>query len=267
MNIGVFRKLVLDNYRSAAREFPWRNSNPWGVMISEFMLQQTQTTRVIQFWEKWMRLWPGPQDLAKASLAQALREWSGLGYNNRCVNLKKCAAIITADYGGRVPDNPKSLLLLPGIGPYCAGAISCFAYNYPAVFIETNIRSAVIHYFFTERNNIRDSEIFPILEKAIDRKDPRTWNYALMDLGAAIKKSEGNPGRRSAHYTVQSAFIGSFRQARGKVIRTLAAMGPCKANEIGSASGLNGEKLYSVLEKLEKESLIAEKNGIYRITS
>ena len=167
MEIDEFREMVLSHYRQAGRSFPWRDTTAWGVMVSEFMLQQTQTERVIPYWEKWMQLWPTPKALAKASLEQALGTWSGLGYNNRCLNLKKSASIITLENKGKVPNTPKVLSLLPGIGPYIAGAIACFAYNYPAVFIETNIRSTIIHCFFPARDNVKDSEIFPILEAAL----------------------------------------------------------------------------------------------------
>jgi A/G-specific adenine glycosylase len=261
-----FKKIVLTHYRQAGRKFPWRGCDPWGVMVSEFMLQQTQVERVIPYWEKWMSLWPKPRDLTKASLEDALREWSGLGYNKRCYNLRCSAIIIEEGFGGKVPDTPKALLDLPGIGPYMSGAIACFAYNYPAAFIETNIRSAILHHFFPDSDNVKDSEIMPILEELLDRDDARTWNYALMDYGASIKKTTENPNRRSAHYARQSTFVGSFRQARGSVIRALVSMGPGNAEEIGLASGLDGEKLYRVLEKLKTESLVAEEGGIYSIS-
>ena len=264
-DIDSFRKTVLDNYRKTGREFPWRGAGPWGVMVSEYMLQQTQTGRVVPYWEKWMRLWPQPKFLAAASMEDALKAWSGLGYNRRCYNLRKAAAIITDDYSGAVPETPEKLRLLPGVGPYITGAIACFAHNYPSVFIETNIRSAVIHSFFSGRNDVNDSEIFPILEAALDRDNPRTWYYALMDYGVSVKKSTENPGRRSAHYTRQSPFIGSFRQARGMVIKALTSMGMASKGELASVSGLDEEKLYSVLDRLEKELLVAEKDGIYRI--
>ncbi|MDR0494381.1 MAG: A/G-specific adenine glycosylase [Treponema sp.] len=265
MKIGEFRKMVFSNYRQAGRQFPWRGAGPWGVMVSEFMLQQTQTERVLRYWENWMRQWPQPEDLAKAPMEEALRHWSGLGYNRRCYNLKNSAAIITAENNGKVPETPQALRLLPGIGPYIAGAIACFAYNYPAVFIETNIRATVIHCFFPDKNDVKDSEIYPILESALYKKDPRTWYYALMDYGASLKKLTENPNRRSAHYSRQSPFIGSFRQARGKVIKALASLGASNAEELGIACCLEDEKLYRVLERLEKESLVAEKGGIYRI--
>jgi A/G-specific adenine glycosylase len=229
------------------------------------MLQQTQTERVGPYWERWMKRWPGPASLARAPLEEALREWSGLGYNRRCRFLKNCAAEITFTHKGRIPESPEELDALPGIGPYTAGAIACFAYNYPAVFIETNIRAAVIHFFFSERDAVRDDEIMPILKESLDRKNPRVWNYALMDYGAALKKLAPNPNRRSAHYARQSPFEGSFRQLRGRVIKTLARDGPAPVRGLAAKTGIEMEALYRVLERLEKDSMVAEKNGVYRI--
>jgi len=265
MEIEEFREAVISHYRRQGREFPWRFADPWGVMVSEFMLQQTRTERVIPYWENWMKIWPRPEDLADASMEEALREWSGLGYNRRCRCLKDSAAIIAGENGGTVPETPQALLLLPGVGPYISSAVACFAYNYPAVFIETNIRSAVIHCFFPGRNDVRDSEIIPILEAALNHNDPRAWYYALMDYGAFLKKTTTNPSRRSAHYTRQSPFNGSLRQARGRVIKALVSKGRCSAEELKLTSGLEDEKLYDVLEKLKKESFVAEDGGSYRI--
>jgi A/G-specific adenine glycosylase len=267
MEIAEFKEAVLTNYRQQGRKFPWHYADPWGVMVSEFMLQQTRTERVIPYWENWMKLWPHPKALADASMETALRAWSGLGYNRRCRYLKESAVIIANEYGGIVPETPRALLSLPGVGPYMSAAIACFAYNFPAVFIETNIRSAVIHCFFPGRDDVRDSEIIPILEAALDNGDPRTWHYALMDYGAFLKKTTANPSRRSAHYTRQSPFNGSFRQARGKVIKTLVSIGQCNAEELKLASGLEEKKLYEVLEKLKEESFVAEDGGVYRIGS
>jgi A/G-specific adenine glycosylase len=265
MDIEEFRAIIRSNYEKAGRDFPWRGADPWGVMVSEFMLQQTQTERVIPYWERWMDLWPGPGALAAAPMKEVLREWSGLGYNRRCYFLKNSAAMLVRNHGGLVPDNTKDLLTLPGVGPYIAGAIVCFAYNQPAVFIETNIRSAVLHLFFPDHDDVKDAALAPILEAALDRENPREWYYALMDYGAALKKLVANPNRRSAHYVRQSPFEGSFRQARGKVLRTLVSMGPSNAGEIGIVSGLEGEELYRVLNVLEKESQVAENGGIYQI--
>jgi A/G-specific adenine glycosylase len=234
-------------------------------MVSEFMLQQTQPDRVIPYWERWLSLWPTPADLAAAPLEAALREWSGLGYNRRARFLKECARLITENHGGKVPATPEALLPLPGIGRYTAGAIACFAYNYPALFIETNIRAVVIHFFFQNREAVSDDELLPLLEASLDREDPRRWYYALMDYGAALKKTTVNPNRRSAHYAKQSPFEGSFRQLRGRLIKTLISRGPAPAADLQTHSGIDPGDFYRVLEVLERESLVAETEGVYRI--
>jgi A/G-specific adenine glycosylase len=267
MEIADFIRVIYDNYESSGRVFPWREKiSPWGVLVSEFMLQQTQTDRVIPYWERWMARWPRPEDLARASLEEVLREWSGLGYNRRGRYVWECARHVTESCGGRVPGAPEELLPLPGIGPYTAGAIACFAYNYPAVFIETNIRAAVIHFFFQGESAVRDGAIFPILEQALDRKRPRIWYWALMDYGAALKKLTPNPSRKSAHYTKQSPFEGSFRQLRGRLIRSLVSQGPAGAEELRRRTGMEPADFYRVMGALEKEYMVAEKEGVYRIS-
>jgi A/G-specific adenine glycosylase len=266
MDIGEFRTVIYAHYEKEGRSFPWRTSHrPWGVLVSEFMLQQTQTDRVIPYWERWLKRWPAPGDLAAASLEEVLREWSGLGYNRRARSIKECARVITEEHGGRVPKTPEALLPLPGIGPYTAGAIACFAYDYPSVFIETNIRAAVIHFFFQTAESVTDDEIWPILEAALDRENPRKWYYALMDYGAALKKLTHNPNRRSAHYTRQSPFEGSFRQVRGNLIKTLVSQGPASAAELVKRTGMEAEDLYKALDVLEKELMVAESEGVYKI--
>jgi A/G-specific adenine glycosylase len=265
--IQDFKEAVYSNYKKEKRSFPWRtNTNPWGVLVSEFMLQQTQTERVIEYWNKWMERWPTPRLFHKASMEDALRAWSGLGYNRRCFNLKDCARRITKEYDGEVPDKPGDLEQLQGIGPYTARAVPCFAYNVPTVFIETNIRAAVLHFFFGEKDGVKDKEIIPVLEAALDRKDPRTWYWALMDYGAALKRLTANPNRRSAHYSRQSPFEGSFRQLRGAVVRTLAQEGPTGRAELQRLSGIDcDEDLYRVVEALTREQMVSESEGIYRI--
>jgi A/G-specific adenine glycosylase len=266
MKTDDFRNIVYSHYETDGRKFPWRgNVSPWGVMVSEFMLQQTQVERVIPFWENWMNKWPDIRDAANASMEDILREWNGLGYNRRGYFLKKSAEMIVRHYDGRVPGVPQNLLPLPGIGPYIAGAIACFAYNYPSVFIETNIRATVIHHFFPDRYDVTDKEIKPVLEAALDRKNPRKWYYALMDYGAALKKSTENPGRRSAHYVKQSPFEGSLRQARGKILKTLITVGSGNLEELGMMTQIGTDELYRVLIILKKESMVSETGGIYRI--
>jgi A/G-specific adenine glycosylase len=263
----TFQESIYAHYKRAGRTFPWRESiSPWGILVSEFMLQQTQTDRVLAYWKRWMDLWPTAEALNHASLEAALREWSGLGYNRRCRYLKECARIITEGKGGEVPRRPSELIALPGIGTYTAGAIACFAYNYPAVFIETNIRAAVLHFFFPGEEGVKDADLLPILEACLDRENPRKWYWALMDYGAALKKITPNPNRKSAHYTKQSPFTGSFRQRRGAIIKSLLAQGPARLSELGERIGLPQEDLYEALKALEKDSMVAEDGGIYKIS-
>ena len=268
-SIASFRDIILSAYDSDKRIFPWRDKlAPWGILVSEFMLQQTQASRVIPFWNRWMDKWPGPAGVDSASLEEVLREWSGLGYNRRAKYLKACAGIIAKNMNGKVPDTPGELAVLPGIGNYTAGAIACFAYNYPCCFIETNIRSVMLHFFFLGKKDIKDEDILPILELALDRSNPRKWYWALMDYGAALKKSSPNPGRQSAHYHRQSAFPGSFRQIRGSLVRALVSGGKMTADELLNRLDVQTEKkdLYRALEALKSESIVSEESGQYQIS-
>jgi A/G-specific adenine glycosylase len=270
-----FRETVYAHYEKNGRTaLPWRrDTEPWGVLVSEFMLQQTQIDRVIPYWERWLRLWPTPEALAAASLEEALREWNGLGYNRRGRFLWNCARGITAGFNGVVPGVPEKLITLPGIGAYTAGAITCFAYNYPSVFIETNIRAALIHFFFdpagsaAEAASVSDKELFPILSDALDRENPRRWYWALMDYGAALKKSLPNPSRRSAHYTRQSRFEGSFRQRRGALLRSLLAEGPARAGALQERTNVQGEVFYQVIDALQKDLMVCCEDGVYKVNS
>jgi A/G-specific adenine glycosylase len=268
MTSAEFNSIIYSHYEKEGRVLPWReNTEPWGVLVSEFMLQQTQVSRVEPYWKSWMEKWPSPAALGRASLEEVLERWSGLGYNRRAVYLKDCACSIADNFGGKVPKTPAELILLPGIGPYCAGAICCFAYNYPAVFMETNIRSVMLHFFFSGKDGIKDAEIMPLLEKHMDRKNPRKWYWALMDYGAVLKKLTVNPNRRSAHYTRQSRFEGSFRQIRGGLIRSLVREGPAAPEDLRKRLDVEADKedFYRALVTLEKEFIVAEKNGVYRI--
>ena len=263
-----FRRLVYSAYEKEGRSLPWReDTGPWGILVSELMLQQTQVERVIPYWTRWMEKWPSPARLNDASLEDVLREWSGLGYNRRARYLKECAGVIVHDFFGKVPDTPGALEDLPGIGPYTAGAIACFAYNYPSVFIETNIRSAMLHFFFGEREKVTDREIMPLIEKVLDRNNPRKWYWALMDYGAALKKQNPNPNRRSAHYSRQSTFRGSFRQIRGSLVRALVSRGPATAEELFTRLDVPAAEndFYRALEALRRELIVAEEAGKYRI--
>ena len=220
MDTAVFQNLIKNHYRTHGRDLPWKkNITPYKVLVSEIMLQQTQVDRVVPKYNAFMKVFPSFKALANASKRDVLKLWQGLGYNRRALNLKKTAEIVTQEYNGRLPKTQDNLEALPGIGPYTAGAIRAFAYNAPALFIETNIRSVFIHHFFKNKKNIHDKDIFPLIEKTLDTKNPRDWYYALMDYGSYLKTVTPNPSRQSTHHTKQSKFKGSDRQIRGAILQ------------------------------------------------
>ncbi len=215
--------MVWNFYNTHGRDFPWRRTrNPYRILVSELMLQQTQTERVMKKYKEFISLFPTFRRLAHASLHEVLSVWQGLGYNRRALFLKRTAEIVDKKYRGHIPRDEKTLRTLPGIGRGTAGALSAFAFDVPTAFIETNIRRVYIHRFFAERKNISDTELLRYVEKTVDTKNPREWYYALMDYGSFLGKAERkNPNVKSAHYKKQSPFRGSERELRGKILRVI----------------------------------------------
>lgn len=264
--LEAFREAVYAEYRERGRSLPWRETrDPWAILVSELMLQQTQVARVVPKYEAWLRRWPDPASLAAASVADVLAAWSGLGYNRRALALRAAAAIIALERGGRVPEDESALRALPGVGAYTAGAVRAFAFGFPDVFLETNIRAALLHWFFPGREGVRDRELLPVAALVLDRSDPRAWYYALMDYGAALKRLAPNPSRRSAHHAVQSRFEGSLRQARGAVVRLLSAEGPAEADKLHERCGLEGGRVAEALSALVAEGTVEYAGGLVRI--
>lgn len=260
--LSDFSAEVWKNYATDGRDFPWRKtSDPYSVMVSEFMLQQTQTARVVPKYCAWLGRFPSVQSVAESALADVLPLWNGLGYNRRAKFLLESCREICARYGGIVPQDAGLLDSLPGIGPYTARAIATFAFGIPHVFIETNIRSAFIHSFFSGRTSVPDSDILALVEMTLDRSRPREWYYALMDYGAAVKHRTENPSRRSASYAKQSAFSGSLRQARGAILRQLSLRPDASLAEIAEREQIDMERLHRAARKLAEEQLVCEQDG------
>ncbi len=222
-NIKEFQKKVRVFYKAHGRHaLPWRKTkDPYKILVSEMMLQQTQVDRVVPKYKAFLKKFPTMQVLAKASLADVLREWSGLGYNRRALFLKRAAEAVVKDHKGKFPSDVESLESLPGIGLYTSRAVATFAYNEPHAFIETNIRAVFIHSFFPRSKSVSDAKLMPLIEQALDRKNAREWEWALMDYGSHIKKTVPNPSRKSKHHVKQPAFEGSLRQVRGAMLREL----------------------------------------------
>ena len=248
-----FQKVINQYYLQHKRPMPWRDTvDPYCILVSEFMLQQTQAERVLLKYGPFITRFPDFQTLSRAGLKEVLAAWQGLGYNRRVINLKETAEEIISRYSGKVPESTEELIQLPGIGKATAGAILAFVFNKPSVFIETNIRRVFIHFFFQDKKDIQDKEIMPLVEKTLDHENPRYWYYALMDYGALLKKQGSNPNRKSAHYSRQAPFEGSNRQARGAILRHLLNNGTMEEYELITLLGitpLHGEKIISDLEK------------------
>ncbi len=261
-----FIETVWDYYkRHGRRSLPWRlTRNPYRILVSEIMLQQTQVERVIPKYQNFLRCFPTLESLSEASLGEVLREWQGLGYNRRAKMLHECTKQIVSDHGGRFPRTYAVLITLRGVGHYTAGAIMAFAWNKPTPIIETNIRTIFIHHFFNDATDVDDKEILEIVERTLDRENSREWYYALMDYGVYIKKEFGNPNSRSKHYIKQSAFKNSDRQIRGAILRLLSS-DSCTRIKILKKLLFNDIRVDAQLEKLIKEGMIEIKNQKYRL--
>ncbi len=259
--VRAFRKKIYGHYRAQGRDLPWRKTrNPYRILISEIMLQQTQVDRVREKYKDFLIAFPDFPSLARAPLRKLLAVWQGMGYNRRALALKALAQKVVNEHHGRLPCDPEQLLTLPGIGKYTAGAVLAFAFNKPVVFMDTNIRRVFIHEFFHEQENISDNDILPLVQQTLDASDSRKWYNALMDYGAMLKKEQGNPNRRSAHYTRQSPFEDSNRQVRGMILKMLVKEAPLTVARIVKKTGMEAERVKKNLVQLEKEGFI-KKNG------
>ncbi|MEV4806448.1 A/G-specific adenine glycosylase [Nonomuraea sp. NPDC049421] len=239
---------VLDWYEDNARDLPWRapDATPWGVLVSEIMLQQTPVVRVLPIWHEWMERWPIPKALAAEQPGEAVRHWGRLGYPRRALRLHACARAITDEHDGEVPSDHETLLSLPGIGEYTAAAVASFAYGGRHAVLDTNVRRVFAR-------AIRGEEYPPTATSAAERRlaesllpelgAPR-WGVAVMELGALVctarsprcadcpimglcawrlngKPPHAGPARKGQTYA------GTDRQCRGRLLAVLrAAHGP-----------------------------------------
>jgi A/G-specific adenine glycosylase len=243
---------------------PWRlTRNPYRVLVSEVMLQQTGVERVRTKYAAFIRAFPNLRALARASIAEVLTAWKGLGYNRRALALRETARIVCAERHGRLPRSLPELVRLPGIGKATASAFLVYAYDEPLAFIETNIRRTYIHHFFPTEGAVTDAQILPLVEKSLDKRNPREWYYALMDYGAMLGRGPTNPNRRSSHYTRQKAFEGSLRQLRGKVLDIMLKRGKATAAEIAAQLGKRDMRLVAALQQLVDEGFLSRRAGRY----
>ena len=266
-SLSLFRSSILDFYAHHGRQFAWREtSDPYRILLSEVMLQQTQTSRVEPKYELFLSLWPDFSSLAKAPLDELLFHWKGLGYNRRALNLRK-SALLTEQWGWTIPPDEMAIASLPGVGKATTAALLAFSYQKRSLYLETNIRRVLLTCFFSEEEQVKDKELEKLLALLVaDIEDVKSWYYALMDYGVLLKALLPNANTRSAHYTKQSVFENSNRQIRGQLIHLLADTGAKDSQQIVSIlSRFEQERILSCLADLQKEGFVQEKEGVYRI--
>lgn len=252
-----FRKAVLGWYARNARPMPWRETtDPWAILVSEIMLQQTQTSRVEPRYKAWMERFPDAAALAAAPVDEILRLWSGLGYNRRALALATLAAQIVRQSDGRLPEDEAALRELPGVGRYTAAAVAAFAFGQPSVVVETNIRAVFIHHFYHEADRVPEKDIEALVAASVDKDDPRNWYYALMDYGVYIKKRFGNPSRRASVHATQTPFATSTRRLRGQILRSLAKEGPREVGSLEVTLPFSRERVHAALGDLVAEGFV-----------
>jgi A/G-specific adenine glycosylase len=265
------------------RDLPWRKSTAWGVMVSEFMLQQTPVNRVLPIWAEWMERWPTPKDLASAKKSDLLKAWGRLGYPRRALRLHEAATIIATDFNNQVPAKLEDLRKLPGVGEYTAAAIMAFAHKKNSLVLDVNIRRLF--------SRVLDGEEFPALHITNQERDSRTaliptnahtWAAATMELGALICtatkpkceicplsnsclwRAKGFPPSQNAKKKTQNWHV-TDRQCRGAIIEYLRNHPKATESSLSKIWG-NSSQLEKCLASLTKDGLITKSKKSYALS-
>jgi A/G-specific adenine glycosylase len=268
---------VLAWYKKNKRDFPWRNTDAWGVLVSEIMLQQTPVARVLPIYIEWMKRWPTPAALAAATPAQIITAWGRLGYPRRALRLHECAKVISTQYKGRIPDTESELRELPGIGDYTSAAIIAFAFEGRSLVLDINIRRV----FARVIDGVEVPTAAPTKserqerEKLIPSKNPHVWAAATMELGALICTAK-NPqcGQcpladqciwRSLDYPLSDqpkrtqSWHGTDRQCRGVIVQALRENPALSKKEIMQLWDVPSQVEKALLTLLEDGLVVAQK--------
>lgn len=271
-DVARVQRQLLDWYADNARDLPWRRTrDPYAILVAEMMLQQTQVDRVIPMWHAWLERFPSTHALARASRADAIRAWQGLGYNLRAVRLHAIAGQVVAEYDGVLPRTVAGLLTLKGVGRYTAGAVACFAYEQPVAIVDTNVRRVLSRVFAVDPGSvasIADSVVPP-------PPAAYAWNQALMDLGATVCRARrpmclvcplvagcGGPRAFSPLPKDAASFRGSQRYYRGRVVEFLTQLPQGDSVCVGDLAGRIGplaerERLIRLIGQLACDGLVS----------
>ncbi len=264
----AFKTHILSFYAEYGRHFAWREtSDPYRILVSEVMLQQTQTGRVVPKYETFLSCWPDFQSLAEATTEELLSVWKGLGYNRRALNLRK-GARMTESWDWTIPNDKTLIESLPGVGKATCAAILSFCYGEKSVYLETNIRRVLLSSFYPEEDGVKDKDLELLLhELSLITEDMKEWYYALMDYGVLLKALLPNANKRSAHYTKQKRFENSNRQIRGQLIHLLTDTGAKELSAIYDLlSHFEDERIDNALQQLEREGFVRENAGVYGLS-
>ena len=268
----MYEKEIIAWFKKNKRDLPWRKTDTWGVLVSEFMLQQTPVNRVLPIYAEWMKRWPTPAALAKATPAQVITAWRRLGYPRRALRLHECAKVITGQYRGVIPDTEAELRALPGIGEYTAAAMIAFAFSGRSLVLDINIRRLFARIFdgvqTPKLSATKDEK--SRYEALIPKKDPHLWAAATMELGALVCTSQSPKCGicpvahacrwRSLDYPQSDqvkrtqTWHGTDRQCRGTIVQAL------RENDLLTKSQI--EQLWDVPSQLEKALLTLLDDGL-----
>jgi len=277
MRSDAATEALLGWYEDRHGRYPWRGSrDPYAVLVSEVMLQQTQAPRVVPHFERFLERFPDVRALAGAPRSEVLRAWDGLGYNRRAVALSEAARAIVRDHDGVVPSDPERLRELPGVGPYTAAAVAALAFGRPIVAVDTNVRRVVARVRGgVEADELERGDLRALATRWLDGADPAAWNQAVMDLGRERcrprPRCDGCPLARSCRYRRAGSFAatgvtrrarggerfeGSSRQLRGAIVRALRAASPRTISALSRSTGFELERVHAAVVGLQRDGVV-----------
>jgi len=272
--IPASRAALLEWYGPRRVAYPWRRTrDPYRVLVSEIMLQQTQAARVVPAYRRFLSRFPSARALARAPRREVIQAWDGLGYNRRAVLLSEAARAVVAEHAGRVPSDPAELRRLPGIGPYTAAAVASIAFGIPVAAVDTNVQRVVARVSAgADGHELRRSEVDAGAQAWLDPGDPGAWNQAVMDLGREVCRPrplcDRCPVRRWCRFAASDRvpvaarrrgepFEGSLRQVRGAVVRALRARRSATPTELVAETGADHDRVWQAVDRLAADGLVA----------
>jgi A/G-specific adenine glycosylase len=263
--VAELQERILGWYAVNGRDLPWRRTtDPYAILVSESMLQQTQVPRVIPKFAEFLAAYPGLEDLAEAPLDDVLRLWKGLGYNNRARRLRDCAAAAVAASGGRLAELPRSfkaLRELPGIGPYTARAVLAFAHNEEVAAVDANVRRVLVRELSLP-SDLGDRDLQIVAETVLPRGRSRDWHNGLMDYGALVLTARATG---IAPRTRQGAFEGSRRWYRSRLLQALLERGPQRLDQLAVALDVTPDVAAELADLLTRDGLVRRDGDCVRV--